>query len=260
MLGSVTLDLDPVDRGRSTVGGLGPRRLVLTMGCRNLSEDPVSSSGLCPLSLSCSMPRGTQVPYSAVVDLAEGYGVSHVVSEPGPHSPGHKTEAMPESSSHRQTNAASHEIIGNFMTKMTELLEATLTNRRGEGDQNASNDEALERFLRFRPPEFHGEVGQEAKAELVLEQLNDIYDTCSMKAPGGLRVDLQHALAPLPPTSFAATVEAATRTEIANQVTKQRTMALNASFHPHKRSGQGRWRPQYPKKPRNSNQTGNGNR
>ncbi|KAI5663864.1 hypothetical protein M9H77_23187 [Catharanthus roseus] len=26
MLGSVTLDLDPVDKGRSTVGGLGPRR------------------------------------------------------------------------------------------------------------------------------------------------------------------------------------------------------------------------------------------
>ncbi|KAI5657491.1 hypothetical protein M9H77_26284 [Catharanthus roseus] len=26
MLGSVTLDLDPVDRGRSIVGGLGPRR------------------------------------------------------------------------------------------------------------------------------------------------------------------------------------------------------------------------------------------
>ncbi|KAI5681056.1 hypothetical protein M9H77_02283 [Catharanthus roseus] len=25
MLGSVTLDLNPVDRGRSTVGGLGPR-------------------------------------------------------------------------------------------------------------------------------------------------------------------------------------------------------------------------------------------
>ncbi|KAI5650751.1 hypothetical protein M9H77_36756 [Catharanthus roseus] len=25
MLGSVTLDLDPIDRGRSTVGGLGPR-------------------------------------------------------------------------------------------------------------------------------------------------------------------------------------------------------------------------------------------
>ncbi|KAI5683058.1 hypothetical protein M9H77_04286 [Catharanthus roseus] len=25
MLGSVTLDLDPVDRGRNTVGGLGPR-------------------------------------------------------------------------------------------------------------------------------------------------------------------------------------------------------------------------------------------
>ncbi|KAI5681055.1 hypothetical protein M9H77_02282 [Catharanthus roseus] len=35
---------------------------------------------------------------------------------------------------------------------------------------------------------------------------------------------------------------------------------MNASFHPHKRPGQGRWRPQYPKKPRNSDQTGNGNR
>ncbi|KAI5667835.1 hypothetical protein M9H77_17688 [Catharanthus roseus] len=170
MLGSVTLDLDPVNRGRSTVGRLGPRqycvglriilcgsgyflvgwvrrgpparvaqgslveklnvrtvclqfRLVLTAGCRNLSKDPVSGSGLCPLSLSWKMS--------------------------GPHSPGHETEAMPKSSSHRQTNAASHEIIGNFMTKMTELLEATLTNRRGERAQNTSNDEALERFLRF---------------------------------------------------------------------------------------------------------------
>ncbi|KAI5650752.1 hypothetical protein M9H77_36757 [Catharanthus roseus] len=28
-----------------------------------------------------------------------------------PHSPGHETEAMPESSSHGQTNTASHEII-----------------------------------------------------------------------------------------------------------------------------------------------------
>ncbi|KAI5682309.1 hypothetical protein M9H77_03537 [Catharanthus roseus] len=186
MLGCVTLDLDPVDRGSSTVGGLGPRRyyillrimlcgsgyflaswvrrgpsvriaqgglveksnvrtvwLVLTTGCQNLSEDPVLGSGLCPLSLSWKMS--------------------------GPHSPGHETEAMPESSSHRQTNAASHKIIGNFMKKMTELLEATLTNRRGEQAQNTSNDEALERFLRFWPPEFHGDVEQEANAELFLE-------------------------------------------------------------------------------------------
>ncbi|KAI5657917.1 hypothetical protein M9H77_26710 [Catharanthus roseus] len=35
MLGNVTLDLDPVDRGRSTAGGLGPRRITLTAppGC-----------------------------------------------------------------------------------------------------------------------------------------------------------------------------------------------------------------------------------
>ncbi|KAI5680632.1 hypothetical protein M9H77_01859 [Catharanthus roseus] len=30
-------------------------KLVLTTGCRNLSEDPVSGSGLCPLSLSWCM-------------------------------------------------------------------------------------------------------------------------------------------------------------------------------------------------------------
>ncbi|KAI5649361.1 hypothetical protein M9H77_35366 [Catharanthus roseus] len=84
----------------------------------------------------------------------------------GPHSLDHETEAMPKSSSYGQTNIANHEIIGNFMTKLTELLEATLANQRGERAQSTSNDEALERFLRFRTLEFHGEVEQEAKAEL----------------------------------------------------------------------------------------------
>lgn len=56
----------------------------------------------------------------------------------------------------------------------------------------------------------------------------------------GLRVDLhlQRALAPLPPIIFTAT-----RTEIADQMAKQRTVAMNASFHPYKRQRQGRWRP-----------------
>lgn len=36
----------------------------------------------------------------------------------------------------------------------------------------------------------------------------------------GVRVELQRALAPLPPMSFAATVEVATRTEIAYQMVK----------------------------------------
>ncbi|KAI5648570.1 hypothetical protein M9H77_34575 [Catharanthus roseus] len=72
---------------------------------------------------------------------------------------------------------------------------------------------------------------------------------------GGIR-----ALASLPPTSFAAMVEVATRTEIVDQMTKQRTVAMKALFPPYKRPGQGRWRPQYPKKLRKSNQTGNGNR
>ncbi|KAI5678666.1 hypothetical protein M9H77_09616 [Catharanthus roseus] len=70
---------------------------------------------------------------------------------------------------------------------------------------------------------------------------------------GGIRA-LCSTLAPLPPTSFA------TRTEIVDQMTNQRTVTLNTSFRPHKRSGQGRWKPQYLKKPQNSNQMGNGNR
>ncbi|KAI5663979.1 hypothetical protein M9H77_23302 [Catharanthus roseus] len=107
MLGSVTLDLDPVDRGHSTVGGLSPRRVRILIG-------------------------------SLMILIFE------VV---GPHSPDHETETMLESSLHGQTNTTSHEIIGNFMTKMTESLEATLADRRGERAQSTSNDEALERFL-----------------------------------------------------------------------------------------------------------------
>ncbi|KAI5671473.1 hypothetical protein M9H77_11837 [Catharanthus roseus] len=47
MLGSVTLDLDPVDRGRSTVGGLGPKRYCI--GLRWVKRGPparVAQGGL----------------------------------------------------------------------------------------------------------------------------------------------------------------------------------------------------------------------
>ncbi|KAI5676751.1 hypothetical protein M9H77_07701 [Catharanthus roseus] len=39
---------------------------------------------------------------------------------------------------------------------------------------------------KFRPPEFYGDIEQEIKAELFLEQLNDIYDT--LKYEDALRV------------------------------------------------------------------------
>ncbi|KAI5671737.1 hypothetical protein M9H77_12101 [Catharanthus roseus] len=67
----------------------------------------------------------------------------------GPHSPNHENQAMLENSSHIPTDTTSHEIIGNFMTKMTELLEATLASGREERTQSTSNDEALEQFLRL---------------------------------------------------------------------------------------------------------------
>ncbi|KAI5671792.1 hypothetical protein M9H77_12156 [Catharanthus roseus] len=74
----------------------------------------------------------------------------------------------------------------NFMIRMTELLETSMTTRRNERVRATGVDEALERFLKFRPPEFYGEAEQETKAELFLEQLSDIYDT--LKYEVALRV------------------------------------------------------------------------
>ncbi|KAI5654296.1 hypothetical protein M9H77_31483 [Catharanthus roseus] len=69
--GKFTLDLDPVDRGCSTVGGLGPRRGYLLVGWVRRGSPARVAQGACPV------PRGTQVLYPDAVDLAEGYGVSH---------------------------------------------------------------------------------------------------------------------------------------------------------------------------------------
>ncbi|KAI5661775.1 hypothetical protein M9H77_21098 [Catharanthus roseus] len=197
-------------------------------------------------------------------------------------SPNHADEAVSESSQNRQSEPmrevtprpkqATHKVIENFMIKMTELLETSMSTRRNERVPATGVDEALERFLKFRPPEFYGNIEQEIKAELFLEQLNDIYDTLKYEdewqrigglelpklghlrpnhGPGtifkknskkntylvgfvnnermntdenktrrfvkGLRVELQRALAPLPPMGFAAVVEAATGIEMADQ-------------------------------------------
>ncbi|KAI5652411.1 hypothetical protein M9H77_29598 [Catharanthus roseus] len=99
----------------------------------------------------------------------------------------HANEAMSESSQNRQSEPireatprpeqATHKAIENFMIKMTELLETSMATRRNERVPTTIADEELERFLKFRPPEFYREVEEEIKAELFVEQLNDIYDT-----------------------------------------------------------------------------------
>ncbi|KAI5673208.1 hypothetical protein M9H77_13572 [Catharanthus roseus] len=66
------------------------------------------------------------------------------------------------------------------------LLETSMTTRRNERVRATGADEALERFLKFRPPEFYEEVEQEIKVELFLKQLSDIYDT--LKYEHALRV------------------------------------------------------------------------
>ncbi|KAI5675960.1 hypothetical protein M9H77_06910 [Catharanthus roseus] len=96
-------------------------------------------------------------------------------------------EAVSENSQSRQPEPtgentpcpkrAMHTVMENFMIRMTELLETSMATRRNERVPAIGTDEALKRFLKFRPPEFYGEAEQETKAELFLEQLNDIYDT-----------------------------------------------------------------------------------
>ncbi|KAI5654380.1 hypothetical protein M9H77_31567 [Catharanthus roseus] len=98
MLGSITFDLDPVDRGRGTVGGLGlrrycvlPRIMLCGLGyfpagwvrrgppARVAQGGLVGTPGLVSCSvIKCPVPRGTQILYPAVVDLPEGYGLETV--------------------------------------------------------------------------------------------------------------------------------------------------------------------------------------
>ncbi|KAI5666682.1 hypothetical protein M9H77_16535 [Catharanthus roseus] len=135
----------------------------------------------------------------------------------------------------------------NFMIRMTELLETSIAIRRNERVPATGTDEALERFLKFQPPLFYGEAEQETKAELFLEQGNltiaqyttkfnrlakyylrliDTDENKTQQFVKGLRPELQWALAPLPPMGFAVVVEAATKTEMADQVVMQRKAAI----------------------------------
>ncbi|KAI5681522.1 hypothetical protein M9H77_02750 [Catharanthus roseus] len=81
-------------------------------------------------------------------------------AELGSQSPNHADEAVSESSQNRQSEP---------------IREAT-----------PRPEQAIHKF---RPPEFYGEVEQEIKAKLFLEQLNDIYDT--LKYEDALRVTFE---------------------------------------------------------------------
>ncbi|KAI5654830.1 hypothetical protein M9H77_32017 [Catharanthus roseus] len=96
----------------------------------------------------------------------------------GSQSPNRTDEVMSENSQNRQSEPTRE--------ATPQLLGTSMATRRNERVPVAGADEALERFLKFRPPEFYGDVEQEIKAELFLEQLNDIYDT--LKYEDTLRV------------------------------------------------------------------------
>ncbi|KAI5681770.1 hypothetical protein M9H77_02998 [Catharanthus roseus] len=194
--------------------------------------EPASSWSLGPEVLVADTPRRSRlgVGFSNMSDSRPSNLADEAMSENSQRS---RPEPIRENTP--RPEQATHTIIENFMIRMTELLETSMTTRRNERVWATGADKALERFLKFQPPEFYEEVKQEIKAELFLEQLNDIYDT--------LKVELQRALAPLPPMGFASLVEAVTRTEIADQAVTQRKAVIGS------RPGQGPWKSEDSKRP-----------
>ncbi|KAI5663202.1 hypothetical protein M9H77_22525 [Catharanthus roseus] len=134
-----------------------------------------------------------------------------------------------ESSQNRQSQpireATSHP------EQMTEFLEASMATKRNERIPATRIDEALERFLKFRPP-------------LIGTDENKMRQFVK-----GLRVELQRALALLPPMGFVAAVEVATWTEMSDQVVIQRKTAICSAATPYKCLGQGLWKPRDSKIP-----------
>ncbi|KAI5663393.1 hypothetical protein M9H77_22716 [Catharanthus roseus] len=190
---------------------LGTTRDSVDRACDKLESRPGCSSSQCPQAENMS----------------------------GSQSPNHADEAVSESSQNRQPEPmrdatprpkqATHKIIENFMIKMTELLETSMATRRNKQVLATRADEALERFLKFRPSEFYGEV----------------------------EVELQRALAPLPPMGFAAAVEAGKRTEMANEAVIQRKTTFGSAATPYKHLGQGPWKPRDFKRSCGEQRTGN---
>ncbi|KAI5657938.1 hypothetical protein M9H77_26731 [Catharanthus roseus] len=132
---------------------------------------------------------------------------------------------------------ATHKVIENFMIKMTELLESLMATRRNEQVSATGVDEALERFLKFRP--------------------RNTDENKTRQFVKGLRVELQRALAPFPPMGFAATVEATTRIEMADQAVIERKTAIGSAATTYKRPGQGLWKPRDFKRSHGEQRTGN---
>jgi hypothetical protein len=62
--------------------------------------------------------------------------------------------------------------IKQIFGKVTKILQIVIERWRHRGE-----DEALERFLKFKPPIFVGEAEQDQKAEAWLESLEDIFRT-----------------------------------------------------------------------------------
>ncbi|KAI5674219.1 hypothetical protein M9H77_14583 [Catharanthus roseus] len=250
MLGRCTLDLDPVDRGRSTVGGLGPRRYYDDTIIRgSVGSRPSSSYSLREIDPEQPSVAVIYIPDSDSKTIDGPDSIEMVIKEDPkptsgiPASPTSlyedSTSALPVSSPLAETTGSCSFVPCHSLEQGHQVVESRIATLQVE----------LARTKTARVDRLAGEVAQMRRTLEYCLHLIDTEEHKTYQFVKRLRVELQCTLAPLPLMSLAATIETATRTEIADQMAKQQAVAMGAPSQSHKRSGQGRWRPKYSKKP-----------
>ncbi|KAI5682846.1 hypothetical protein M9H77_04074 [Catharanthus roseus] len=197
------------------------------------------------------VPRGIQIPYSAAVDLVVGLGVLGTLVE----GPSRTTSSssyslreivlerepvpMIDLSDKEDPSEAESESDAETMPESegVALADAKGTDTFTAGSQSPNHaDEAVSGSSQNRQFEPMREATPHPEQATI--RLIDTDENKTRQFVKGLKVELQRALAPLPPMGFAAAVEAATRTEMANQAVIQMKTVIGSPVTPYKRPGQ----------------------
>ncbi|KAI5653310.1 hypothetical protein M9H77_30497 [Catharanthus roseus] len=270
MLGRHTLVLDPVNRGHSTVGGSGPRQYYDGTIVRGSVGSTASSSySLREIDSEQPLVAIVDIPDSDFETVDRPVGTKmDIEKDPVPTSVIHAspTGLYEGSTSGLPISSPLAETVGSFFPIPCLSLEQTL---QAVESQIAALQVELARMCRCFHSSRQVRQLETARADRLAAKVAQMrgtfeaqhHDTEEHKIRQfvkGLGAELQRALAPLLPMSFA-TVRDATRTKIANQMAKRRAMVTGAPSPSRKRPVQGCWRLGYPKKSQNDNRMGNGN-
>ncbi|KAI5676884.1 hypothetical protein M9H77_07834 [Catharanthus roseus] len=267
MLDRYTLDLHPVERGCGTIGGLGLRRyygvlpsilgqegspvMVAQGGLRTRSPNPARSANVSPLdsletvgrlTAKVALMRGTLERLSIRLrlddvgfDISFDYGmlrVSYNCKLKIEEEDEHRILVMKRSWNDSYDLGPWNSML--FLEQLNNIYDTL----QYDGAKNVTfaafrlRGTAKNLWLRiFEARVLRNQLWtwDDFQEEFKQEYIPDTEEYKTRQVVKGLRMELQNVLAPLPPMSFAATVEAATRIEIANQMAKQREQRV---LHP----------------------------